>query len=266
MTSLDRVAGAVRGPPGRLVSIRRAAARVRRPAKWAPRSCLAGTQDRASSSGSTGGPAAWPCARARSGARGWLSLVPQPTGAAGKTDGEADALASLGRVYLRQGDLGRAAEHLELALARYRQHGYPGAEANALNGLGQVFHGRGDLARAIECHERALDLNRRDGTRTGEAAALNGLAETLRTAGAWEQARGYHAEAMALAAEAGDRYQQGNAHQGLAALAEAAGETAEARTHWERALDIFTVLGTADADQVRGRLRRSAQRRSAIPE
>lgn len=173
---------------------------------------------------------------------------------AGKPDGEADSLTGLAAVYQRQGDLGRAAEHLEMALALYRKLGYPGNEASALNALGAVARKSGDLTRAVAYHEQSLEMHRRHGTRIGEAATLNELGGTLLVTGAGPDAARRHAEALAIAVEDGDRYQQAQAHDGLAAARQAMGDTAEARIHWERALHLFTALGTAQSDVVRARL------------
>ena len=54
----------------------------------------------------------------------------------------------------------------------------------------------------------------------------------------------------------GDRYEQAHAYDGLAATYDVAGNSDEALVHWERALHIYTSLGTADADAVRASMRR----------
>ncbi|GLY97854.1 BTAD domain-containing putative transcriptional regulator [Actinoplanes sp. NBRC 103695] len=170
--------------------------------------------------------------------------------AAGKPDGEADALANLGLALLRRGERAAALEPLERALALYRRHGYTGGEARTLTYLGRVHHALDDLTRAARSFREGLALLRRGGTRHGEPAALNGLGRTTLATGATAEARRHHTAALALARELGDRYEQAWAHQGLAATLGAV----EGRDHLERALLIFTELGTSDADDVRARL------------
>ena len=93
----------------------------------------------------------------------------------GNRIGEADELGNLGNIYLDQGDLTKAEDHLQQTLAIYRGTSNLLGVANALGGLGNVYKNQDDLTKAEDQHQQALAIDRQIGHRLGEAQDLGGL-------------------------------------------------------------------------------------------
>jgi DNA-binding SARP family transcriptional activator/Tfp pilus assembly protein PilF len=88
---------------------------------------------------------------------------------------EARALANLGRVYRRLGQLGRAAGIYQQSVALYADTGDPAGRTYALRNLGSVHWRQGRYDEAAIHYEQALALCRQGGDEAGEADALNSL-------------------------------------------------------------------------------------------
>ena len=87
----------------------------------------------------------------------------------------ASQLGSLGLVYAAMGDLPKAIDHHQQALAIDRQIGYRQGEASDLGNLGLVYAAMGDLRKALQHHQQALAIHREIGYRRGEASDLGNL-------------------------------------------------------------------------------------------
>jgi tetratricopeptide (TPR) repeat protein len=171
----------------------------------------------------------------------------------GYRSGEADALTLLGTLDGRQNRYDRADERLREALDLCTEIGQPSVEANVLASLGLIELARGRHALAGERLQQALDLFREIGDLTGECTALNGLGEVFFATGHPDQAAIWHSDALRLADQAGLLYEEARAHDGIGNACDALGETSRSRSHWERALSLYTELGTPEAEQVRAR-------------
>jgi DNA-binding SARP family transcriptional activator len=168
--------------------------------------------------------------------------------------GVAGALAFLGEVEVLRGRYQPAAEHLQRAAALYQQLGDRPSEAWTLDGLGTLHMRLDQPEEAAQRYRQALALLRELGDRGGEAWALNGLGEAALGAGRPAEALTQHASALAIVAHTGGRDQEARAHAGLGRAHQALRDVGVARQHFTRALDIYTDLGTPDADQVRAYL------------
>ena len=167
---------------------------------------------------------------------------------------ECSALVNLGTVRLRQGDLQQADSDLGQALALCPQGSNRDQQAEALTRTGDVRLRQGSPQEACDRLQEALVLYQETGGRSGQADALNSLGEALLTAGQPSLAAARHATARDIASDIGDTYQQARAHDGLARAHHALASTGQARDHWERALALYTHLGTPEADQARAEL------------
>ncbi|MEV0388945.1 tetratricopeptide repeat protein [Nonomuraea sp. NPDC050643] len=170
--------------------------------------------------------------------------------------GEANTLTNLGDIDVQAGRLMPAADRLVRALEIFGELGHIGGEATALNNLADVEVLSNRPERAIELYRQSLARFRQAGERYGEVCALNGLGEAGRLGAAYADAIEWHLAALDLAEEIGERDEQARAQRGLGHARHAAGDPAGARRHWERALAIYTELGTPDADEMRARLER----------
>ena len=80
-----------------------------------------------------------------------------------------------------------------------REIGYRLGEAADLGNLGDCYADLGQIPRAIESHEQALAIAREIGFRQGEAADLCSLGGCASDQGRWVQAADYHRQAVGVA-------------------------------------------------------------------
>jgi DNA-binding SARP family transcriptional activator/tetratricopeptide (TPR) repeat protein len=172
----------------------------------------------------------------------------------GDRTGETRALVNLGLAELRSGRHEQATAHLDAALELCQQTGDRTAGGYALTGLGVLDVRQGRYQQATGHHQEALELFREVGDRSGEANTLNGLGELFLARDRPGDARTHHTMALQAAREIGDAYEEARAHDGLARACRTIGDEAEAARSWQRALTIYTQLGTPEADQVREHL------------
>jgi DNA-binding SARP family transcriptional activator/Tfp pilus assembly protein PilF len=183
----------------------------------------------------------------------------------GDRPGEVYALNGLGSAYLRLGDTRQAAGCQREALALSIQIGDRAAQAYILTDLADVELRQGLCQQAAGHHQQSLMLCRDLGERVGEAQALNGLGEVMSAAGQPEYAQAQHTAALTVAGQIGDQHQQARAYEGLARAHHAAGDGDQARPFWQRALALYTDLGTPEADAVRAQLATVAGRGRGEP-
>jgi DNA-binding SARP family transcriptional activator/Tfp pilus assembly protein PilF len=172
----------------------------------------------------------------------------------GDRSGEARSLANLGGIYCQQGRYEQAARHLRQSLALFREIGDHPGETAALTGLGIIDGRQGRYEQAASHYRQALALANETGDRPGEVEAHNGIGDVLLAAGRASQASDHHTIALAVASRIGDKYEQARAHDGLGRTHHVAANPCQARHHWKHALELFTVIGAPEADDVRTRL------------
>jgi DNA-binding SARP family transcriptional activator len=201
------------------------------------------------------------------------------------------ALDGLSHIAFYQRDIREAIEHIEAALALCRELGDRAGEAERTGNLAYAHVEVGDAAKAVPAAERSRELARDAGHGAGEAYALYTLGIALRELGRLEEAearfddalvicrsqglraresyillrtaetrlrRGRAAEARAAAErslligrEIGEEYQQGRALTALGRVRSELGDADGARDCWKEALELFTALEVAEADEVR---------------
>ncbi len=166
----------------------------------------------------------------------------------GDHTGEATALSHLGVAYWRQGRHGPATDHLEQALAVFRQTGDRHGQARALTNLGNVHWAQGRYQQAAEHHQQALDLHRETGDQTGEAGALANLGCVHWRQGRYEQAAEHHQQALDLFRQAGDRAGEADALGGLGDAHARQGRYQQAAEHHRQALDLSRQTGNRDGE------------------
>jgi tetratricopeptide (TPR) repeat protein len=166
----------------------------------------------------------------------------------------AYALLNLGAVAVRQGRYQQATASLTDAIALSREIAHPALELNSLVYLARIDVQQGRFTHAAGLLAHALKRSREIGARSVEIEVLNARGElalaTGRTAGAITSYRAAHG----LAVSFDEQYEQARAHDGLARSYRAAGDGSLARHHGKHALDLFSSLGTPEAEEVRALL------------
>jgi DNA-binding SARP family transcriptional activator/tetratricopeptide (TPR) repeat protein/transcriptional regulator with XRE-family HTH domain len=172
--------------------------------------------------------------------------------ATGERRVEADTLNTIATVYLQLGRRDLAVEYhrraARVALAADSLY----TRAEALLGLGYAMDW--DHGQAMDNVAWALQASREQGYRMLEGQALTTRAllhlRNRRLSHAVEDAE----SALAVHGETGYRLGRARTYHVLGRALRHSGRRDDAARHWRRALDIFTVLGIPEADDVRARL------------
>ena len=109
----------------------------------------------------------------------------------------------LGILSRNQGHLDDACHHLELSMTLAEKLSDPSARVAALNNLALARAAKGEVEKAIELAESALAQCTAQGDRHREAALHNNLADFLHSSGASEAAMSHLKQAVAVFAEIG---------------------------------------------------------------
>jgi predicted ATPase len=155
----------------------------------------------------------------------------------------AGALYGAGELAFGQGDLARAAELFEEALALYRELGDDGGIAAVLVELGQVVRSQGDHDRAAALSEKGLDLGRSLGDTKVAAIALGTLGRVEHRRGHTEGAVAHYEESLALFRELGQGWGSAYALANLAVATLGRGDLDRALALNEESLSIYKELG-----------------------
>jgi len=155
----------------------------------------------------------------------------------------AISAGNLGSAYRALGQVARAIEYHEAALAIAREIGDRQGEGAWLGNLGNAYSDLGQVARAIEYHEQALAISREIGDRRGEGADLGNLGLAYRALGQVARAIEYYEAALAIAREIGDRRGEGIRLGSLGLAYSALGQVARAIEYYEAALAIAREIG-----------------------
>ena len=190
---------------------------------------------------------------------------------AGDDGAEAGALTSLGLVDLRRGNGRQAAEHLQRALALFRQKGDRAGESRVLHNLGLVDLQQGRYEHASVRLREALAHYREVGDPARQARTIYNLGLIHQRQGRYEQATEHLQEAQALHRDAGNLAGVARALCSLGAVDVRQGRHEQAAEHLQQALELSREIGDrageayvladlALAEQVQGRHEQAAVR------
>jgi tetratricopeptide (TPR) repeat protein len=161
----------------------------------------------------------------------------------GDRRGEGTDLGNLGIAYHSLGQVERAIEYYQQALAVSREIGDRRNEGAWLGNLGLAYADLGQVERAIEYYQQALAVSREIGDRRGEAAALGNLGGACRNLGQVERARECLEQALTISREIGDRRGEGNRLGSLGNAYYSLGQVERAIEHYQRAMAISREIG-----------------------
>lgn len=174
--------------------------------------------------------------------RGWLE---EALGAGGPQPPRvrAQALAAVGAIAWRQGDLEAAEMYVAEALDIFRQVGEEQELIGPLSILGVLAMSRDEYERSLPLHEEMGELARKAGDGYGLAISLNNQAYVAWIARNVERAETLWEECLAVAREAGTSEATAMALTGLGDVALARGASERAGQRFRDALAIYEELG-----------------------
>ncbi|MEV7802166.1 BTAD domain-containing putative transcriptional regulator [Microbispora sp. NPDC088329] len=177
----------------------------------------------------------------------------------GNPAGEALASCYSARDHLGLGRPGEAIAAAERGLAVFTEIGSGAGMARARYHLGNVLSHVGRLNEAVVHHAECLAFFRASDQRVWEQRVCYRLAATFIAAGRFAEAARHAEQALTVSREITHPYGEA---QSLAALGKALaglGETGRGRDALAKALDIFTRLGSPEADDIRALLREQVE-------
>jgi len=170
----------------------------------------------------------------------------------GDRQAEGADLGNLGSAYCRLGEVRQGIEYHEQALAIAHEIGDRRSEGSHLGNLGIAYYMLGEARRAIGYHEQARAIAREIGDRRGEGNRLGNLGLAYAALGEVRRAIEYYEQALAIAREIGNRRGEGAALANLGTAYGKLGDLVRARRLWEPALCILEEMEDPMAEQVRG--------------
>jgi tetratricopeptide (TPR) repeat protein len=156
---------------------------------------------------------------------------------------EARIYSNLGEVCRVLGQIGRAREYFDKALAIYIEEGNRSEEGWALHNLGRVYGELGKIRQAGDYYESAFRAFKEAGDLAGEGTALNDLGWVCYILGRLESAQQYYEKALSIRKDIGDRRGEGVTLNNLGRIYRILGEKKRAQRYYEQALDIFREEG-----------------------
>ena len=161
----------------------------------------------------------------------------------GDRRGEGAWLGNLGLAYSDLGQVERAIDYYEQALAIAKEIGDRRNEGAWLGNLGLAYAALGQVERVIDYYEQALAIAKEIGDRRGEGAWLGNLGLAYSDLGQVERAIDYYEQALAIAKEIGDRRNEGAWLGNLGFAYYSLGQVERAIGYYEQALAIAKEIG-----------------------
>jgi CHAT domain-containing protein len=170
----------------------------------------------------------------------------------------AQAISNIGETFYGFGDLTKAVEHQQQALAIWRQLGDQRGQAQALVALGYYHSDLGEPTKAREFYEQALRLSRGIHDLEGEALTLIAEGFLMARIGETQESLGAFGAARSLAERIGDRTSLARVSGGTGLLYFGLGDHEKALEHYLQAAELFELgqerWGIAEVKVALGRI------------
>jgi adenylate cyclase len=160
------------------------------------------------------------------------------------------ALSGLGNVRYLQGNLDESLDLLTQALDIARRTGRRIQEANILSSLGVVHRMKREFGKALDYQKKGLDLSIELGNRRSELGILNSMCSLFRDMDRLEEALEFGERALAASRELQDRRGEGNALCSIAILERRKGQLPEALGRYLQSLQAHREIGNRTGEAV----------------
>ncbi|MBY8876719.1 AfsR/SARP family transcriptional regulator [Actinacidiphila acidipaludis] len=169
----------------------------------------------------------------------------------GNRHGEAAALSNLARAQIELGDTDAALAATEQVVTIYRHLRAGFRLGNGLYAMGTAFTAAGRLDEAVVSLTEALAIFRDARQQLWEGMALFRLADAHLAARNWRQSVAHAEQALIILREVGGEWRVANALTVLGRALAGMGQSVRADACWHDALNIYTALGSPEAQEVR---------------
>ena len=157
--------------------------------------------------------------------------------------GEGNHLGNLGIAYRSLGEVHKAIEYYQQSLIIHREIGDQRGEGTDLGNLGLAYANLGEVHKAIEYYQQSLTIDKEIGNRRAEGVDLGNLGNAYADIGEIQTAIEYHKQSLAIAQEIGDRLGEGNQFGNLGTILRYIGEIHKALEYYKQALAIAQEIG-----------------------
>ncbi|HEU5333534.1 MAG TPA: BTAD domain-containing putative transcriptional regulator [Actinocrinis sp.] len=179
-------------------------------------------------------------------------------------DGEASTRFTIGALLHRRGEYRASLDHVRRSLTLFEAADNRPKQAEALNAIGWLYSQVEEYEQALVHCRRALYLQRELGDRFGEAHTGDSIGFIYHHLGRHAQALACYQEALSLYRTIGDGLSQATTLNHIGDVHLDTGQPHAAERAWRQALEILDELGHPDAQGVRTKLQRAADRRTAV--
>lgn len=157
---------------------------------------------------------------------------------------EAIALNEIGVIYNSLGQIKKAMELIDQALALRREVGDRSGESSSLNNLGAMYFASGDPRKALEYYGQALVAKREAGDQRGEANTLFNIGLLNASVGDFQKAVEYQNLALVLARKLGNRRVEANVLDNLGYVHNVLGNQRQSLEYLMDSLRLNREIGT----------------------
>jgi tetratricopeptide (TPR) repeat protein len=194
---------------------------------------------------------------------GWMRVATEQARTSHDRKQEGTLFNNLGYAHKALGQIDKALDFYQQALAISREVGDRSGEGGTLHNIGHVYSDLGQNDKALDFYQQALAIRREVGDRSGEGATLNNLGSVYDDLGQQDKALDFYQQALVISREVGDRSGEGVTQMNIGALLIETDRLAEAEQVLQEAVAILTEVKSPDAvdaqkwlDDVRKKLNR----------
>jgi tetratricopeptide (TPR) repeat protein len=168
----------------------------------------------------------------------------------GERKREGTNVGSLGLAYWYLDQAEKAIQYYEKALAIAQEIGDRRNEGVWLGNLGIAYSSLGQFEKAIEYYRKALDIDQEIGSRRGEGTNLGNLGIAYSSLGRFEKAIEYYQKALDIDQEIGNRRGEGTNLGNLGNAYDDLGQVEKAIQYYEKSLDIDQEIGNRRGEEI----------------
>lgn len=165
---------------------------------------------------------------------------------AGTEEGITDALAHIGQVHEKNGNLEKAKYYQYLALAQLNEKSDGALAAIIHENIGSIYEDKFQLDSALVYFSNALEIAKKTNDKTLQIRITNNMGDIYRKTGEYRAALGYTHQAVALAKQMNEHYQLASAYRDLSKIFSLTGQYDSAYHYSEAGRNIHTEIFSED--------------------